>query len=86
MPFTTTGGGIEKAFYDESRQLLFATNLYLNEVDVLSGKDLSSARPYSRGSTLRKFDQMLDGRTLVVGTATQGFYTIDENYSIGDLS
>jgi hypothetical protein len=41
MPFTITGGGIEKAFYDESRQLLFATNFYLNEVDVLSGKDLS---------------------------------------------
>lgn len=29
MPFTITGGSIIKAFYDESRQLLFATNLYL---------------------------------------------------------
>ena len=41
MPFTVTGGFIIKAFYDESRQLLFATNLNLNEVDVLSSKDLS---------------------------------------------
>jgi hypothetical protein len=40
-PFTTVGGSVERAFYDESRQLLFASNLYLNEVDVLSGKDLS---------------------------------------------
>jgi hypothetical protein len=78
MPFTTTGGMIIKAFYDESRQLLFACNLYLNEVDVLSGKDLSLqtripiAQPFG-------IDQMPDGNTLVVGTATQGFYTINEN-------
>jgi hypothetical protein len=78
MPFTTTGGGIEKAFYDESRQLLFATNLFLNEIDVLSGKDLSvqSRIPVSQPFGI---DQMLDGNTLVVGTATQGFYTINEN-------
>src|SRR6266567_105234 len=78
MPFTTTGGGIEKAFYDESRQLLFATNLYLNEVDVLSGKDLSVHARIPVGQPFG-IDQMLDGKTLVVGTATQGFYTIDEN-------
>ena len=41
VPFTTTGGSVVKAFYDESRQLLFACNLGLNEVDVLSGKDIS---------------------------------------------
>jgi hypothetical protein len=67
-----------KAFYDEPRKLLFCSNLYLNEVDVLSGKDLSVqtripiAQPFG-------IDQMPDGHTLVVGTATQGFYTIDEN-------
>jgi hypothetical protein len=78
MPFATTGGNIIKAFYDESRQLLFATNLALNEVDVLSGNDLSVkarvpiAQPFG-------IDQMPDGNTLVVGTATQGFFTIDED-------
>jgi len=77
MPFATTGGGIEKAFYDESRQLLFATNLYLNEVDVLSGMDLSLHARIPVGQPFG-IDQMSDGRTLVVGTATQGFYTIDE--------
>jgi hypothetical protein len=78
MPFTTTGGMIVKAFYDESRQLLFACNLYLNEVDVLSGTDLSLQ---TRIPIPQPFgiDQMPDGNTLVVGTATQGFYTIDEN-------
>ncbi len=78
IPFTITGGAIVKAFYDESRQLLFATNLLLNEVDVLSGKDLSLqarvpiAQPFG-------IDQMPDSKTLVVGTVTQGFYTIDED-------
>lgn len=78
VPFTTTGGSIIKAFYDESRQLLFACNLGLNEVDVLSGSNLSVqaripvAQPFG-------IDQMPDGNTLVVGTFTQGFYTIDEN-------
>jgi hypothetical protein len=78
MPFTTVGGGVLKAFYDESRQLLFAGNLYLNEVDVLSGADLSLkaripvAQPFG-------IDQMPDGNTLVVGTMTQGFYTINES-------
>jgi len=78
VPFNTTGGNIVKAFYDESRQLLFATNLALNEVDVLTGSSLSVqaripiAQPFG-------IDQMPDGKTLVVGTFTQGFYTIDEN-------
>ncbi|MGE5052944.1 MAG: hypothetical protein ACM3WP_02175 [Acidobacteriota bacterium] len=78
MPFTITGGAIVKAFYDESRQLLFATNLLLNEVDVLSGRDLSLqarvpiAQPFG-------IDQMPDGKTLVVGTMTQSFYTINED-------
>ena len=57
---------------------LFATNLALNEVDVLTGSSLSVqeripiAQPFG-------IDQMPDGNTLVVGTFTQGFYTIDEN-------
>lgn len=78
VPFTTTGGNIVKAFYDDSRQLLFASNLGLNEVDVLSGSNLAVqaripiAQPFG-------IDQMPDGNTLVVGTYTQGFYTIDEN-------
>lgn len=78
VPFTTTGGSIVKAFYDDSRQLLFASNLGLNEVDVLSGSNLTVqaripiAQPFG-------IDQMPDGNTLVVGTYTQGFYTIDEN-------
>jgi hypothetical protein len=76
--FTTVGGDIERGFYDESRQLLFASNPNLNEVDVLSGKDLSVqaripiAQPFG-------IDQMPDGNTLVVGTLTQGFYTINES-------
>ncbi len=78
MPFTTVGGGVLKAFYDESKQLLFAANFYLNEVDVLSGVDLSLQ---SRIPIAQPFgiDQMSDGNTLVVGTMTQGFYTINES-------
>jgi hypothetical protein len=78
VPFTTTGGNIVKAFYDESRQLLFASNLFLNEVDVLSGKDLSVQARIPIGQPFG-IDQMPDGHTLVVGTFTQSFYTIDEN-------
>lgn len=40
-PYTTVGGWIQRAYYDESRQLLFATNTSLNEIDVLSGTDLT---------------------------------------------
>jgi hypothetical protein len=78
VPFTTTGGGIVKAFYDESRKLLFAGNLYLNEVDVLSGNDLSVQARIPVGQPFG-IDQMPDGNTLVVGSFTQGFYTINEN-------
>ena len=78
VPFTTTGGNLVKAFYDESRKLLFATNLDLNEVDVLSGNDLSVQARIPVGQPFG-IDQMPDGNTLVVGTFTQGFYTINEN-------
>src|SRR5437868_580952 len=77
-PFTTVGGGIERAFYDETRQLLFATNPFLNEVDVLSGNDLSVQARIHVGQPLG-IDQMADGKTLIVGTFTQAFYTIDED-------
>lgn len=78
VPFTTTGGDTIKAFYDESRQLLFATNLGLNEVDVLSGSNLTVQARIPIGQPFG-IDQMPDGNTLVVGTATQGFYTINED-------
>jgi hypothetical protein len=78
MPYTTTGGGIQRAFYDEQRQLLFATNFYLNEVDVLSGQDLSIRAHIPVGQPFG-IDQMPDGNTLVIGTFTQSFYTINEN-------
>jgi hypothetical protein len=78
VPFATTGGNIIKAFYDESRQLLFATNLGLNEVDVLAGSNLAVQVRIPIGQPFG-IDQMPDGNTLVVGTFTQGFYTIDED-------
>ncbi len=78
VPFITLGGGIQRAFYDESRQLLFATNTLLNEVDVLSGTSLSVSSRVIVPQPLG-IDQMPDGNTLVVGTLTQGLYTIDEN-------
>ena len=78
VPFATTGGDTIKAFYDESRQLLFATNLGLNEVDVLSGSNLTLQARIPIGQPFG-IDQMPDGNTLVVGTATQGFYTINED-------
>lgn len=78
VPFTTTGGNVMKAFYDESRQLLFATNLGLNEVDVLAGSNLAVRARIPIGQPFG-IDQMPDGNTLVVGTFTQGFYTINEN-------
>ena len=77
-PFHYVGGDLVHGFYDESRQLLFATNLGLNELDVISGKDYSlKARipvPQPVG-----IDQMVDGKTLVIGTAAQELVTVDEN-------
>jgi hypothetical protein len=80
--FTHLGGGILHGFYDESRRLLFATNVGLNEVDVLSGIDLRvQARipvPQPVG-----IDQMADNKTLVVGSMTQTLYSVDEEtYSV----
>jgi hypothetical protein len=76
--FHKVGGTIIHGFYDESRQLLFATNLGLNELDVISSQDFSiKARvpvPQPVG-----IDQMADGKTLVLGTASQQIVTVDED-------
>ena len=77
-PFHPVGGSLVHGFYDESRQVLFATNLKQNELDVISGTNFSvQARvpvPQPVG-----IDQMADGRTLVIGTATQQIVTVDED-------
>ena len=46
-PFHAIGGTLAHGFYDESRQLLFATNPGLNELDVISGWT-SPSRPEFR--------------------------------------
>lgn len=77
-PFQTVGGSLVHGFYDESRQLLFATNPGLNELDVFSGADFSLKfkvpvpQPWG-------IDQMPDGNTLVIGTEAQEIITVDEN-------
>ena len=77
-PFHPIGGTLAHGFYDESRQLLFATNPGLNELDVISGLDFSiKARvpvPQPWG-----IDQMADGKTLVLGTQAQEIVTVDED-------
>lgn len=77
-PFHAVGGVIVHGFYDESRQLLFATNPGLNELDVISGQDFAvKARvplPQPWG-----IDQMADGKTLIIGTKTQSIVTVDED-------
>ncbi len=76
--FVTVGGGMERGFYDERRHLLFATNPFLNEVEVISGIDLSVRARVAVPQPLG-IDQMADGKTLVIGTLTQALYTIDED-------
>jgi hypothetical protein len=77
-PFHAVGGSLVHGFYDESRQLLFATNPGLNELDVFSGVDFSlKARvplPQPWG-----IDQMPDGNTLVIGTQAQEIITVNED-------
>jgi hypothetical protein len=77
-PFHRVGGVVVHGFYDEARQVLFATNPGLNELDVISGQDFSiKARvplPQPWG-----IDQMPDGKTLVIGTAAQSILTVDED-------
>ncbi len=77
-PYHAVGGSLVHGFYDETRQLLFATNPGLNELDVFSGLDYSlKARvpvPQPWG-----IDQMADGKTLVIGTQAQEIVTVDED-------
>lgn len=77
-PFHPVGGSMVHGFFDESRQLLFATNLGLNELDVISSSDFSvQARvPVAQPVGI---DQMADGKTLVIGTAAQQLITVDED-------
>jgi hypothetical protein len=76
--FFVVGGELESAFYDENRQMLFATNPGLAEVDVFSGADLSllARVPMMLPGDI---DQMADGKTLVIGSGAQGIYTMDED-------
>jgi WD40 repeat protein len=77
-PFHLVGGTLTHGFYDPVRQLLFAANPQLNEVDVISGTDLTvharipAPQPWS-------MDQMADNKTLVIGTASQEILTMDED-------
>ena len=77
-PFHYVGGELVHGFYDEGRQLLFATNIGLNELDVISGKDYSLKARIPVPQPLG-IDQMADGKTLVIGTAAQELVTVDEN-------
>lgn len=77
-PFHLIGGTLTHGFYDPLRQLLFAANPQLNEIDVISGTDLTvharvpAPQPWS-------MDQMADNKTLVIGTAAQEILTMDED-------
>jgi hypothetical protein len=75
--FNTVGGAPTEAFYDETRKLLYVSNPNLNEVEVLSGADLSIITRVNVPQPMG-IDQMSDGKTLVVGSWTQGIFTIDQ--------
>ncbi len=77
-PYYAVGGSMVHGFYDESRQMLFATNLGLNEVDVISGQDFSIKARVPVPQPLG-IDQMGDGNTIVIGTEAQELVTIDED-------
>ena len=76
--FITVGGAAIRGFYDTQRQLLFTTNILLNEVDVIHASDLTLQQRISIPQPVG-IDQMADGNTLVIGTRTQGIYTVDES-------
>lgn len=78
LAFTTLGGGVVRGFYDPQQQLLFVSNLLLNEVDILSAANLSLVKRLSIPQPVG-LDQMPDGHTIIVGTMTQGVYMIDES-------
>lgn len=78
LPFKSVGGFLIHGFYDQSRQVLFASNPELNELDVISGADLSIKARVPLPSAWG-VDQMADGKTLVIGTDAQEIYTVDED-------
>ncbi len=77
-PFHPVGGSMVHGFFDEARRLLFATNLGLNELDVISGTDFSVRARVPVAQPVG-IDQMADGNTLVIGTAAQQLITVDED-------
>ena len=90
FPFTSVGGYLVHGFYDASRNVLFAANPELNELDVISanGPTVTARVPLPAAWGV---DQMADGKTLVVGTRAQEIYTVDEDtyavrrYPVTDL-
>ena len=78
-PFHVVGGATVHGFFDESRQLLFATNIGLNEVDVISSTNPFSVQTRVPVPQPIGIDQMADGNTLVIGTAAQELVTVDED-------
>ncbi len=76
--FVTLGGGLVRGYNDQQRHLLFVSNLYLDEVDVVSTLDFSIQKRIPAAQPVG-LDQMADGKTIVVGTMTSGIYMIDED-------
>jgi len=72
------GGGVLRGFNDSQRHLLFTSNFFLNEVDVVSTTDFSVVRRIDLPQPVG-LDQMPDGKTIVVGTKTEGIYLINED-------
>jgi hypothetical protein len=77
-PYTTLGGAILRGYYDSQRQLLFTSNIYLNEVDVVSTVDMTVKKRIHIPQPVG-IDQMPDRKRIVVGTKTQGIYFVDED-------
>jgi hypothetical protein len=78
VPYLLIGGELLRAFNDTQRKLLFTSNDVLNEVDVVSTAGGGITRRINIPAPAG-IDQMPDGKTLVVGTFTQGIYLIDED-------
>lgn len=77
-PFATLGGGVLRGYYDAQRELLFASNFFLNEVDVVSATNFTVLKRVSIPQPVG-LDQMPDGKTIIAGTMTQGIYLINED-------
>src|ERR1039458_2175187 len=78
FPYHSIGGYLVHGFYDPVRQLLFATNPELNELDVISPTDLSVKTRVPLPAPWG-IDQMADGNTLVIGTKAQEIFTVNED-------